>query len=761
MANRYCYVCDAHVEGDVCPECGRPASEVEDQPIAGEETGAGSQANSWEQTARDQGISPRDSQGVPLADFEQPPNRELPTPPPIFLDDQDAGPTIGETLSRWIPERRWGGLAAVAAFALVMFAVVRFPSGLDEAQAPPVTEPQVDATRATLPDFVPDPREARPAVAPAGTWIGLVDPVSGNTTHLLGRDQDGDGPLTGLGDIRPDGTSLVVSATGQVRLVGGESVIELQLPLVTPQEAYGGKLALSPDGRRVAALGSDGTLAVWDQESGVGSLLVPPPADSLTWSPDSSLVGVTSTNGQGYTVWDVATTTLVSSSGDGSLLAVSSRGAAVWTGEQMVITDLEGNLLRSWPDFTINQERGLPPAEFDPNTKFLAISVASPGADRPLEGLWVLSVLGSRQDQLVPGQQPAKSFSWSGSGELLYYLDGRDLMAWPADPTFDVTTLDEESVLAPVLSHLRVYDHALVPSGGYFSPALEPTSISKDLVVGWPEAPSSDPDWEALQLHATSVVDDLCQVTERSSEHGAGPGPGGTPVAVIAGDINRTVVFETDAGLICMERPGSLDPSLFEGRSLTMLDDTILFTDGDSVRAISGFTSLVVVEAEDLGADRIMAIAGARDSLFVLVADGDRSIVHQIPVWSNTINLPFRIGESLDAPPFVVLVEQASDSGRILVASDAQTLAVELASTGVVQLLSYPDSQSTSPCEAGELGACTLFPIFGRAIDFSPTGDWLLVETSLGESAAVSTRLRGTVLLSLVAPLSGSWIGAG
>jgi hypothetical protein len=650
----------------------------------------------------------------------------------------------------------------LAAFA---FAVLQTPSGLDQNEAtldstqPAATQSPVSITQVSVP---PAPV---PWIPPEGTWIGLARTKAGTVELLMGNAT----PIIGPGnvvDIFPDGTTLSVSDESEVSLVEADRIVIPRFPAIPPDDALTGELALAPNGRALALVADDGQLWLWQLTSSVepgstASVGLPAPVAALRWSPDSTLVGVSFAGG-GFGVWDVTTRALVASAPNVDLLAVSRLGTALWTGERLELRDLEGSLIRTWTTPSIDTSRGLPPAEFDPNERLLAVQAVSEGPNGPLDGLWVLSVFGSDQERLVAGNPAATSFVWAGDGAALYYVSNGALSTYPVESIYDITPVEGARTTTGPLAvgdRLRVYDPALVPTGVLTvqdGPELVAHALDPGLLGRFSRpAPNTDSELIALETATTSVVDAVCRVLAREIAPEGKP-PISEPRRVLQDD--GMTVIETSLPSICVYRPG--ETLMFEGSSLTTLGGHILFTDGDSVRAVFGVTSKRVLQASALSAERILAIAGLRENLFVRTETGGRGVLYQVPRWSSVLGDPVRRPSDLDADPIAVFVLDAPiTEGGLIAAPDDRALAVLAEADGrhVTHLLAYPVKERLSPCNPTGGALCEIARTGGAPLDFSPDGLWLLVKTEDGAALAVSTRGRGVVGLDVTIADGAVW----
>ncbi|MFQ5966503.1 MAG: hypothetical protein ACE5MI_02695, partial [Acidimicrobiia bacterium] len=230
----------------------------------------------------------------------------------------------------------------------------------------------------------------------------------------------------------------------------------------------------------------------------------------------------------------------------------------------------------------------------------------------------------------------------------------------------------------------------------------------------------------------------------------------GLPVVVLEDEDLRAT--EMTRGWIFVEHAGGA-PYLAPGHSITRAGEHTLFVNESSVLALAEPGHTEVLRARDLSAEEVLAVAGIRHSMFVLTETGGRGALYHIPLWSDVLRTPLSDVESRSASPLVVFtLDPPFTEGRILVAPDQSTIAVEAVSDGDVSRTSVLwVGDGPPPCWPAFNGICHLAQVQGTPVDFSPDGHWLLARDGQGRALLVSTRGRGAVPLDLEIPDRVAW----
>ena len=637
------------------------------------------------------------------------------------------------------PRTRWSLVAGLVVVAAVALATLRLPSALEESEPVDIAE-RVTPTPTTVFVFEPPPRltwEPSP-----GTWVGLV--TASGAQRLVGTPLPAEPPRGSI-DILPDG-SYVLHDGDDLQIVGIQGSWDIELG-----QERSDLVTVSPNGRKLASVDPLGSLRIWDlaTKTLVTEVALPSPTEAVMWSPDSDLVGLSF--GNGYGVWNVRTGVLSAFGGSGSLVAVSQGGTAVWTEDRLELRGLDGSLQRFWEQLAPS---GSPAGAFDPTGRFLAVLAtakvtedASEATLPPMPGVWMVSIFGTEQVRLGD----AGPFAWSGAGEVLYRIEGTSLYSQPIVLGFGPGPVPEAEALsreASVGDRLRIYDPALVPGGTLLlqsAEALRPAveRIAGNALIGiLPAVRPDDP--QALALSAPiPAFDDI-------------ENPG-VPILVLEGVGQRAI--QLSEGWIFVDSVG-VAPYFFTGVSVTSLVGQTLFVDQGTVQAALGPDHHeLVLHPADLSEQRVVAVAGVRQTLFVLAATGGRGALYHVAAWSDAIRTPLTDTEGPGSSPLVVLeLDSPVDQGRIVTSPDLVTIAVEASSQeGAPRTSIMWVGEGRPPCWPAFNGVCRLAEVQGTAVDFSPDGSWLLVRDPQGQALLVSSRGRGTVALDLEIPIQGAW----
>lgn len=646
------------------------------------------------------------------------------------------------TLPRW-------PLAAVLILALALVAI-RIPSGREGVQDESVSELPAPATPLPEPQaydlvWVPSDNTTIAVVGEGNHSLmairryGPLDPIYASSVAVRSFD-----PIEppNVVDVTPDG--LAITWDGDA--------VSLWAPSddITDRIAGGVTAApiLSPDGR-LLAVAVDTAVFIYDLSNAVPGTTPADIAvsgvsdirfDAVHWSPDARILGAAGTDE--WVLFDVASG-VAEARGEGRLLAVGGvflPRVAVQIEDDLELRTVDGTIQRTWTDILPADPGALVVrGQFSPDTQFLAIQTARP--DSP--GVWILDIRGRGEFPVGsrPGIGIVRALSWSGDGRALYWLDGRQLVAWLASTrqTVLVTERDDTSDFPDRINGIRVYDQALVPTGTFSDRPAAP-----------PAPPSVMADGAVLTQFDSSVV------VERTIID-APPGlalAGGA--SVVTGDEQRWGA-EFAEGRISFE----------SGPEWTFTDGEFAWVDGTSLTSLAGqFVWLAdgdlyseasfpepLITADQLSPGRIMAVVGLRDSLVVTFQDAGNvtATLWQIPGWSDALSHPFLVnrGAVLPSSPFTLnVVWRPAGEFRMVrnLQQDAFAVTANPDQGGTFgQILFYPELDVSSVCGV-QLGACQGPFIAGVPLTFSPEGHWVLTERS-GSNTAVSTRGRGVIPL--------------
>jgi hypothetical protein len=495
---------------------------------------------------------------------------------------------------------------------------------------------------------------------------------------------------------------------------------------------------------------------------------------------------------------------------------MSNSRVAAWGSDGLELRDLTGRVLRRWNDLRDPFQTDPNPAPagpgvpvhlegaFDPLDRYLAVRgwVGQSGVEGQ-EGLTVLSIIGTTRQLLTT--DPVQPFAWSGDGSGLYWIDAAGLQVWSADPERASTTL-VESTGDQSLSRLRTYDPAISPvfdqhlattalferrEGSVYirrTDRLEQLEFEEGLatitssgVPGYyffvargeadqpvtlanPYLPGSEQflgNLNTLQLPEGARITRAIALTPFDSDGRF------TPAEL---DATRWYL-ETDSGSILHGPEAGLFTTAAEGSSLGFLGGTAFHVtpDGSAIRTIPvGVGINTVLNAEDLAAERILAVGTVRRALFVLVSgtDGDTHL-WQVPADSPLLTTPlFPPAPSMTSEAWIVYTfPEPASGGWILTDPDSGPSGELLAAridgpTGPITVAMAAPLALESVCGASAGGACVLTILSGSPLGFSPDGYWLLV----GEGdryVALSTVGRGSVELPDGSPDDVAWVGVG
>lgn len=726
-----------------------------------------------------------------------------PTPrqPERALEDKDV--TRVKTPGRWAP------IAAVIVAGIVLMSVLAGPSG----NAPDDNEVDTPTITAQTTTTVPAPGSSRDLWSPApGSWVGGFTFVPRRPDTLFGPTM-----ATGLFDIAPD--IAVVDSLPDGRLVGIDSANERvvligaedgdlppleAVPLPEPGPDSAPPL-LSPNGSRLALVDASGVPHVWEvgRESAVSL------ADSAStavqaiatfmWSPDSQVLAINAFQG-GFYLWDLRTGEVSRTPFAGRAVAVSGSQVAVWGGSGLELRDHAGRVLRRWSDLYPGEPApALAEGAFDPQQRFLAVRGKDGPDEEAIDGLSVLSLVGTTQQLLTT--DPAQGFAWSGDGSALYWLDARGLQAWSADPERASAALVGGGLDRSII-RLRVYDPALLPvpppvlettfllerrEGAKYLRAmgeLRPLDGAGDLATIVPAGVSGrvlavaggetdhpvvlaghdDESQQFLGMLNALQLPDGARIVRAIALTPADADGDFTPAELEA----TRWYLETDSGSILHGPEAGLFTTAAEGSSLGLLGGTAFYVtpDGSAIQTIPvGVGIDTVLRAEDLEAERILAVGAIRRTLFVLAGtpDGETNL-WQVPADSPLLTTPlFPPQASMTSEAWIVYNYPYPSSGGWIMTDPDTGPSGELAAVridgpeGRVTVAIAAPLALESVCGAGAGGACVLFTAPGEPLGFSPDGHWLLVGN--GENySAVSTVGRGIVIIPDAVPDDVAWV---
>jgi hypothetical protein len=462
-------------------------------------------------------------------------------------------------------------------------------------------------------------------------------------------------------------------------------------------------------------------------------------------------------------------------------------------------------VLRRWNDLASGVTIPLEiEGAFDPLQRYLVVRglVGVPAEDGE-EALTVLSTIGTTR-QLLTGDS-REGFAWSGDGSGLLWLDSQGLQVWSADPERASTTLID-STGDEALHRLRIYDPATAP---IHHPQLATTALlehrSGSLYIrtldGLVVLDFEDGLQSILPAGLPGFVFGVPSGEEELPVLLASPDQPGSWSAQVLGNVNslqlperaqliKTVALtpnddaeltpteleatrwylETDRGSILHGPEANLFTTAAEGSSLNLLGGTAFYvtTDGAAIQTIPVGTGInTVLTAEDLAAQRILAVGTIRRALFVLVAGTDGGThLWQVPADSQLLTTPlFPPAPAMTSDAWIVQTfREPALGGRILTDPDTgpsgELLAVQIdGPEGSVTVAVAAPLALESVCGASAGGACVLFTVPGEPLGFSPDGNWLLVGHG-DRYTAYSTVGRGSIELPDPSPDGVAWVEA-
>ncbi len=728
----YCFVCDAPVDEEVCPTCG---------------------TDTW--SAREPAALPPATSHEPVTKPQSPP-QPADAPTQVIEEAQAGGvlhlDSVPELVDRTPVERttslpRWP-LAAVLVLALVLVAI-RIPSGREDVQDDSLGELSAPATPLPEPQsynlvWVPSDNTTVAVLGEGDNSLlairryGPLDPIYASSVAVRGAEPV-EAEVPNIVDVTPHG--LAVSYEREVVSLWSPS-LGLAQQLANDVTATP---VLSPDGRLLAVPVDRAIFvyAVHDASPGTNPAQVAVSAvsdieiEAVHWSPDGRLVaGATEDE---WVLFDAASG-VTEARGTGKLLAVGgspSPRLAVQVEDDIDLRSPDGTIERTWPDILpVERDVLVVRGEFSPNGLYLAIQTARP--EDP--GVWVFDLIGRNEFRVGsrPGIGSERVLAWSGSGQALYWLDGRQLVAWLASTrqTVLVAERDDVSEFPDRINGIRMYDSALVPAGSLRERPTAPHSVMADGVV--------------LTRIGGSVVAGQNTIEAPSSVTLSGG------ARVMMGETQRWGVEFAEGQVAFQTGPewtsSDAEDALVDGSSLTTLADQFVWVAGGDLYSEASFPDPLLT-SDQIGNGELKAVVGVRDSLVVVFQDADNIIatLWQIPGWSDSLTMPFvaNRGAALPASPFPLnVVWRPADEFRMI--RNLQQDAFAVTSFPAIpeakgQVFFYPDVDVSSVCGV-QLGACQGPLVPGEALTFSPDGHWVLSERE-GPNWAVSTRGRGTIAL--------------
>jgi WD40 repeat protein len=258
-------------------------------------------------------------------------------------------------------------------------------------------------------------------------------------------------------------TGLALSPDGQILAVAGDG---LQLRSTATGQRIGGPLpaadaagpvALSPDGRLVSAIGTDGKARLWQvatqQETGAAVTVGPGAGQgALAFSPDGKTLATVGANGTAA-LWSVATQRRIGALMNGGSSGARAAGggttaAAAFSpdGTRLATADASGGI-RLW-DVATQQEIGTPMTAgpqpvyalaFSPDGTRLASAIgSSSGSSSGSARLWDAATQQEIGTPMTAASEPVYAVAFSPDGTTLATVGGGGARFWdvgfPAGP---------------------------------------------------------------------------------------------------------------------------------------------------------------------------------------------------------------------------------------------------------------------------------------------------------------------------------------